>query len=595
MQRNTLLSFLAGLFVLSLMQACKYKTDYQVPLDYNIYNNDNRVTASFYGIVLDEAGAPVRKAQVSLGTNYTQTDSNGVFMFTLVNTPSKNTTIRVAKEDYVTGFRSMTVEANTYNEARFTLLSKSAMQSFVSSAGGALQFGNQLTLQFPAKAVMLEANGLPYEGEVYVYARTINANTDAGKLSMPGDLRSIKANMAEHAAYSFGQFHVSMYDEAGNALALAPKNEVIVYCTVNNNQIASAPSSITLSRYDEVLGIWREKTIAMLQGNRYMGAITEMGYHQVHINDDAVSIKVKLLDANNLPLPGFIVKWANTVRKDNRMVLSNSTGNVNAMVPTNSALEMQVYSPNYSCGTTPIYTQTVATGGLPIDLGTIIVNTSLVNYVGVNGKLIDCSNDAVDYGFVLASPLNVFIPTNASGSFNFNFPCGGPSVPITFYGYNAGNRQVSATAPVILNSGMTNSLGNLFACNNVTPFIDITLTNMVTLATANKTFMASNDTVRASTNFANGESNITGFNGSNFVSITGIDTVKGTVNVNAASFDGIGNFPDNQFVFVSGTVTYTSYPFFPGHAIGQFNLYFTGLPSNNSYIATGNFRAPRIN
>jgi hypothetical protein len=594
MQRNTLLSFLAGFFVLSLMQACKYKTDYQVPLDYNVYNNDNRVMASFYGLVLNEAGEPVPKAQVSMGTQNTLTDSNGVFLFMNVNTPSKNTTIRVAKEDYLTGFRSMTVEANAYHEARFTLLSKNTLQSFVSSAGGALQFGNQLTLQFPAKAVVLESNGLPYEGEVYVYARTINANTDAGKQSMPGDLRSLKTTMAEHAAYSFGQFHVAMYDKAGNTLALAPKNEVLAFCTVNTNQMATAPNTLTLSRFDEVLGIWREKTIALLQGNRYMGAITEMGYHQVHINDDAVSIKAKLLDANNLPLSGFIIKWANTVRKDNRMVLSNSNGNVNALVPTNSAIEMQVYSANYSCGTTPLYTQTIATGGLPIDLGTIIVNTSLVNYAGVNGTIIDCSNDPVNYGFVLASPLNVFIPANATGNFNYTFPCG-PGMPITFYGYNGGNGQVNASPPLVLNSGMPNALGNLFACNNVTPFIDITLTNMVTMATANKTFTASSDTIRASTNFANGESNITGYNGSNFMSITAIDTVKGTVNVNAASFDGIGNFPDNQFVFVSGTVTYTSYPFFPGHAIGQFNLYFTGLPSNNSYIATGNFRAPRIN
>lgn len=594
MQRNSLLSLLAGLLVLGLFQACKYKTDYQVPLDYNVYNNTNTVTASFYGLVLDEAGAPVPKAQVSIGTQYTQTDSNGVFSFIFVNTPSHNTTIRVAKADYVTGFRSLEVEANAMHEVRFTLLSKNNMKSFVSSAGGVLPFGNNLSLQFPAKAYLNEASGLPYEGEVYVYARTIDANTDAGKLSMPGDLRSLKANMAEHASYSYGQFHMSMYDEAGNPLSLAPKNEILAFCTVNTTQIAGAPSTLTLSRYDEVMGIWREKTIAMLQGNRYVGAITETGYHQVHLNDDAVSIQAKLLDANNLPLTGYIVKWANTARKDNRMALTNSNGNVSGLVPTNSALEMQVYSPNYCCGTAPLYTQTVATGGLPIQLGTIIVNTSLVNYAGVSGSLIDCSNDAVEYGFVLAKPLNVFIPAKSTGDFNFTFPCA-PAMPMTFIGYDGGTRQKTAKAPVVLNSGMNNMLGNLFACNDVTPFIDITLTNMVTLATANKTFMASNDTIRATTNFANGESNITGYNGSNFVSITGIDTVKGVVNVNAASFDGIGNFSDNQFVFVSGTVTYTSYPFLPGHAIGQFNLFFTGLPSNHSYVATGTFRAPRVN
>ena len=593
MQRNSLLFLFAGFFLLGLLQACKNKTDYQIPLDYNVYNNDNRVTASFYGLVLDEAGVPVSKAQVSIGTQYAQTDSNGVFLFKNINTPSHNTTVRVAKEDYVTGFRSMMVKAGAMHEVRFRLLSKSGMQSFVSSAGGTLNFGSNLSLQFPADVYVSEANRIPYEGPVYVYARTIDVHTDAGKQSMAGDLRNLKSNNAEHATYSFGQFHVALYDEDGNALALETKAEVLAFCTVKPSLMTTAPSTATFSQFDEVMGIWREKTIGMLQGNRYVGAITGMGYHQMHLNDDAVMVEATLLDANNLPLPGYVVKWVNTARKDNRVALTNSKGVVSTVVPTNTSLEMQVYSPNYCCGTTPLFTQTVTTGGVPIQLGTIVVPGSLLN-TGVSGRIIDCSNNAVADGFVLATPLNVFIPTNNNGDFNFNFPCNA-GMAMTFHGYNTANRQYTSTSPIVLNSATNNPLGNLFACTYTTPFIDITLTNMVTLATANRTFTAVNDTIRANTNLLNGESTLTGFNGSNFISITAVDTIKGTVNVNAASFDGIGNFQDNQFVFVSGTVTYTSYPFFPGHALGQFNLFFTGLPSNNSYIATGNFRAPRIN
>lgn len=593
MQRNTLLFLLTGFFVVGLLQACKYKTDYQIPLDYNIYDNDTRVTASFYGLVLDEAGVPVPKAQVSIGTQYAQTDSNGVFLFKNISTPSHNTTVRVAKEDYVTGFRSMMVNAGAMHEVRFRLLSKSGMQSFVSSAGGTLNFGTNLSLQFPAKAYVYESNRIPYEGPVYAYARTIDVNTDAGKLSMAGDLRGLRTNNAEQATYSFGQFHIAIYDEAGNPLALENKTEVLAFSTVKTGQMATATSTATFSQFDEVMGIWREKTIGMLQGNRYVGAITGMGYHQMHLNDDAVKVEATLLDANNRPLPGYVIKWVNTARKDNRVALTNSKGVVSTLVPTNTALEMQVYSPNYCCGTTPLYTQTVTTGGLPIELGTIVVSGSLLN-TGVSGRIIDCSNNAVADGFVLATPLNVFIPANNNGDFNFNFPCDA-GMAMTFHGYNTSTKQYTTTSPVVLNSATNNPLGNLFACTYTTPFIDITLTNMVTLASANRTFTAGIDTIRASTNFLNGESTITGFNGSNFVSITAVDTTKGTVNVNAASFDGVGNFSDNQFVFVSGTVTYTSYPFFPGHALGQFNLFFTGLPSNNSYIATGNFRAPRIN
>lgn len=593
MQRISWLPLIAGFLLMGVLDSCKNKTDYQIPLDYNIYNNETTVKASFYGQVLDESGKPVNKAQVSIGTNYTQTDTNGVFLFKLINTPSHNTTIRVAKTDYVTGFRSMMVENGASHEARFTLLSNSVMKPFVASAGGTLTFGNDLKITFPAKATIQQSNGLPYEGNVYVYARSINPNNEAGRNSMPGDLRSLRANMAEQAAYNYGMLHVAMFDEAGNALALAPRIDAQVYRSPAAAQMAGAPGSCMLSHFDEVLGIWREKSAAVLQGGMYLGPIHDMGYYMVHSNDDAIPLEATLLDANNTALPGYVVKFVNTVRNDHRVCLSNSNGKISLLVPTNTTLEMQVYSANYSCGTTPLYTQTVNTSGLPAQLGTVIVGGSLLN-TGVSGSLIDCSNKPVENGFVLATPKNVFIPANASGNFSYTFPCDA-GVPTTFIAYNPTNRNYTVSPVFNLNSSMNNPLGNLFACNYTTPFIDVTLTNMVTLASANRTFTFPVDTIRASVDLINGGSILSGFNGNNMIVIQAADTVNGVINATGAGFDGIGNFSDNQFVFVSGTVTYNSFPFFPGHVLGEFNLFFTGLPSNHSYIATGKFRMPRSN
>ncbi|MBU3675600.1 MAG: carboxypeptidase regulatory-like domain-containing protein, partial [Chitinophagaceae bacterium] len=271
MQRISWLPLLAGFLLLGIFESCKNKTDYQIPLDYNIYNNESKVTASFYGQVLDEAGMPVYKAQVSIGTNYTQTDTNGVFLFNLISAPSHNTTIRVAKADYVTGFRSMMVQNGAWHEARFTLLSNNAMKTFVASAGGTVSFGNDFKITFPAKAMVQQTNGQVYDGNVYVYARTINPSTNAGQQSMPGDLRSLRANMAEQAAYNYGMMHIALFDEAGNALALAPKIDAQLYRSPATSQMAGAPSVCMLSHYDEVMGIWRETSAAVMQAGQYIG------------------------------------------------------------------------------------------------------------------------------------------------------------------------------------------------------------------------------------------------------------------------------------------------------------------------------------
>jgi hypothetical protein len=161
------------------------------------------VVASFYGQLLDEAGAPIENATVTTSGYTTQTDVNGLYFFNNINTPEHNTSIKASKIGFFNGFRSMMVKAGDKHEVKLTLMKKDNAQSYVSSAGGTISTGNGLSITFPASALKNKATGLPYNGQVYVYAKRIDPTTSLGRNTMPGDLRGISTDQNENMLRSY--------------------------------------------------------------------------------------------------------------------------------------------------------------------------------------------------------------------------------------------------------------------------------------------------------------------------------------------------------------------------------------------------------
>lgn len=579
-----------------LVQSCK-KYD---PKNYGTikkYDNSKMVIASFQGIITDESGAPMKGVSVRTGTNTTQTDDQGAFYFRNISTPEHATTIHASKADFFNGNRTLTVKANQNHNVVLTLLHKGTPQNFVANNGGTVNFAGGLSYNFPANGIVNKATGAVYNGQVHVYSKKIDPTTNLGQRSMPGDLRGLTAaNEEERLLQSFGMSVTEMYADDGSELQIAPNSQVTMTMDVPTSLLANAPSMLPLWYFDEVKEMWVEEGFATLQGNKYVGTIKHFSFWNCDTPAAAnITIEMTLVDANGNPLNGYIVKLTNTANNDTRNGYTNTSGWVGGLCYSNATLTMTVFPPFGSgCSGVALLTQTVNTGSVNLNLGTIVVPNN-TNSCTMTGSVVDCNNAILANAPVVISPLNIIVNTDASGNFSYTLPCT-PSGTLTFSAYDIAN-SVYGTLSQSVVSG-TNNLGTLTACGNISQYLTITLTNQTTGQVTNQTFTLPTQ---------NGYVSVDSAMGSALSSIWANGTTQNEMVSLGVADSTVGTFPLSSFIAylppninqtswsvnAGSTVTYTSFPLFPGDVIGTFNVNVTASGTGDVYVGSGSFRLPR--
>ena len=586
---------LAGLSIVGI-QSCRKSVDY-IHGEVTPYDNSKKVQASIVGIVKDESGAVIANAQVTTGAYSTQTDAQGFFSFTNVSIPEHATTIKVRKTGYFNGSRAIGIQAGARHEARIVLMAKGSPELFVSSNGGTVNFAGGLSITFPANGIKNAATGQAYSGPVYVYAKKIDPTTTVGRESMPGDLRGLTAaNGEERLLQSFGMMVAELYDANGNALQMNNAN-AIMQLKVPTSLVANAPASIPLWYYDEAKEMWVEEGSATLQGDTYVGNVAHFSFWNCDTPAAAIFLEMNVQDQNGNPLQSVIVSLTNTANNDNRGGVTNSAGWVGGLVYPNATLDLAIYSNGNICSSsTPLYTQTITTSSVNQNLGIITVNVASPAAATIDGDVIDCLGQPLANSIVVIQPFGLVVYPNINGHFSYTIPCT-PTVPVTFYSYDLGS-NVYGTATATLVSG-TNNVGSLNACGQVSEFLSISLTNTFTNVTASKTFISPLADINITLNPQTGQNvNIwasdSTLSQSSFVNMTGSDTTVGTFPISGVGISGIGSFTDTWYNISSPcTVTYSAFPLAPGDVIGTYNFTVVGVPSGNTYTATGSFRVNR--
>ncbi|MCC6447693.1 MAG: hypothetical protein IT215_03310, partial [Chitinophagaceae bacterium] len=181
---------------------------------------------------------------------------------------------------------------------------------------------------------------------------------------------------------------------------------------------------------------------------------------------------------------------------------------------------------------------------------------------------------------------------NANGQINYTLPCV-PSKPIKLYAYNLNNGNYSETDYVLLTG--VNHIGVLGSCGNANPHIDISLTNLITMASSNADITLPDGNlfcvIQNDTTYLSGTNPITG----QAVSLTILGDTVGTFNISKVIINNIGGFTDNFSMNGVNTATFTVFPNFPDEVQGTYNLNLIGTPSGHTYKASGTFRIPRSN
>jgi hypothetical protein len=584
-----------------LNQSCK-KEIVQTPGTNILYNNNDKVMASLCGIIMDENGTPLQNANVMIENNAMMTDSNGYFNFNQIMMPSHNTIVRASKSTYFNGYSALTIKENNHHIIYLKLIKKENPQIYNASNGGIVNFPNGLSISFPTNAVINKQSGVAYNGQVYAYAKVIDASTASGMLSMPGDLRGISQTTGEEKILkNYGMFIAELMDQNGNVLQLATNQKATVSMAIPTSMIGSAEANFPLWYFDESKGIWIEEGLATKKGSNYVGDIAHFSIWNCSQPTDAINIEMNLVSQDGVPLQGYEVKLTNTFNNDTRTATTNSSGWLGGLAPKNAILQLEVIpaTPFCTLANAPIYTQTITTSSIDVKLGTI--NVTLPNTALVSGTIWDCANNGVANGTVLLQPGNYLVNANKQGQFFMALPCV-PAQPITMQPYDNNTFTKGSTSnPIAIQAG-NNLFGTYLACGNTSHFLTLSMTNTFINKTTNYTFLEPianiNCTVNATPNslilategVAPSVVKSVGFNVN--------DTTTNTATMNAFSVNGISNptWTDISFTMSTGTtntVTYTSFPNAPNDVLGTYSATLIGYPSGNAYTVKGSFRAKR--
>ena len=390
--RLTLL-FIALCAVLAFYACSKYK-DTQTPGGGNDLPEEKIVTASVQGRVLDENGDPVQGAAVTSGTASTTTDENGVFSFSDISMSSRFGFVKVVKQGYFTGSRSILTAASSSNFVSITLLPRTSKGTFSASDGGTVVVQAGDTVSFDASSVVTEAANTAYTGTVHVYAYYLDPLATDASAHMPGDLRGIDSSGKETMLRSFGMMLVELEGDGGEKLQIAPGKLASLSMKIPDALKAVAPATIPLWYFNDTTGRWIEQGAAVRKGDQYCGQTSHFSWWNCDVRVPTVNFKITLKDQQGQPLIYTRVDLTSPTL-GLRTGYTDSTGVASGLVPKGEVLMLRVLG---SCGTL-LAGVNIGPALTDQDLGTVTVNIDETSLT-FTGKVVDCDGADVDSGYV---------------------------------------------------------------------------------------------------------------------------------------------------------------------------------------------------
>ncbi|HVU57301.1 MAG TPA: carboxypeptidase-like regulatory domain-containing protein [Puia sp.] len=422
---------------------------------------DKIVTASLQGRVLDENGSPVQDAAVTSGTASTTTDENGVFKFTNISMSSRFGYVKVVKQGYFMGSRSILASSSSSNYVAITLIPRTSKGTFSAGSGGSVVIGTNDTVRFDASSVVKAPDNSAYTGTVHIFAYYLDPLAADAAVHMPGDLRGIDSAGKETMLKSFGMMVVELEGDAGEKLQIAPGKLASLSLKIPDALKATAPASIPLWYFNDTTGKWIEQGIAVRKGDQYCGETSHFTWWNCDAPTGTVHLKLRLVDKRGRPLTFTLVELISPTMGP-RDKYTDDQGVVSGEIPKGELLQMKVIS---SCGSM-IGGANVGPTLTDQDLGTLTIDSDLRTAL-LTGTLVDCNGKPVDTGFVNITVDEHFYGGQVlHGTFAVNITrCGATSTTAALIAGDYKTMQQTASTPVTVDTG-TVDVGQLTACSN---------------------------------------------------------------------------------------------------------------------------------
>ncbi|RTY94976.1 hypothetical protein [Flavobacterium sp. GT3R68] len=518
-------------------------------------NFGNTTSKDFLGQVVDEDNNPIQNVAIKIGTSTVQTDVNGVFIINDANVYEKFAYITAKKSGFIDGSRAVVPTSGT-NRVKIMLLSGSVVAQVHSGVSEEAVLSNGTKVIFDGN--FKTETGVAYSGTVNVIMHHLDPTDPYVADKMPGMLFAESVDGQAKVLQTYGMMNVELRGGAGQKLQIS--NTAQIEMPITPTQLATAPATIPLWHFDEMLGYWKEQGSAVKQGNKYVGTVSHFSWWNCDVQFPTVTLTVTFVDVNGNPLSNVGVGLT-TSAVNSYVQYSNGNGQVSGLIPANESLTLHVYD---FCGNV-IYSTPIGS----FSVNTILPNVVLTNEIQttlVEGTLLKCDNTIVTNGYVMMSRNGIsdsFAPVT-NGSFNFHTSFCNPDTNFRLKGFDFDNLQT--TDPIAYNfTAPVTHVGNLIACNTVTEMVSYKidsqpvkyiLSSQVYAATdiSNSPLLVSGFAPSQGGIHIWGTTNVPGIYTTAEFSLDGLDvgghigsTTTNTMTFNLSNFGAVGEYVDITF------------------------------------------------
>lgn len=430
-------------------------------------NQSSPISTTLQGNIVDENDQPAQGVVVSVGTKTATTNAHGYFRIVDASLDKNASLVTAEQPGYFKAYRTFSATSGV-NQVVIKLIKKILAGTVDASTGGNVTLINGSKVLLAANGVV-DANGVAYTGTIYVFASYIDPTlNDIGKKipsSFMGDDKSNKRVVLS----SYGMLAVDLESPTGEKLQVASNSTATLTIPIPASVSLSAPTSISMWYVDEQAGIWKEQGTAQKNGNNYVGTVKHFCYWNCDSPLPAISFSATFKTSDGLPLTNtyIVIKPANTDSVFGYAHgYTDSLGQVSGLIPANINLVLAVYN---QCGNI-VYSKNIGPFAANTDLGTIVIPNSLSSFTTIKGKLLSCTNTAVNSGYATIYFNNFVYSTsvNTTGDFSISIlTCSGISPTCEIMGVDEGAREQGQPITVSITGPVTDA-GNIVACGTST-------------------------------------------------------------------------------------------------------------------------------
>jgi hypothetical protein len=449
------------------------------------------VTASIAGRILDNNKQPVSGAKITAGSMTATSDVNGSFRITNVSLDKNAGFIKIEKDGFFEGSRTIIVNANAVNNISIELIKKKVSGTVSGSTGGNITVEGGGNIVFTGNSFVNKAGNSAYTGTVSVSTFFLNPTASNFNAIMPGALRGVTAANEETGLQSFGMMAVELTGAGGEKLQLAAGKTATLNFPIPADLLSLAPNTIPLWSFNDSTGLWKEEGAATKQGSNYVGTVSHFSFWNCDWPYGVVNFKALVKDQNGNALANALVMMQTSTDQYTTYGsgYTDSTGNVSGLIPKGKILQLKITN---KCGAV-LFTKDIGPFTANADLGTLTVTTAAPGAVTFSGTAKNCSLTAVTNGYVEVYLDGMYTRTainNGNWSLTIN-RCNNTPTTASVIAYDLGSNQ-GGTSTTVQVSGTTVNAGDLSACGtSLAQFLNYTM-NGVT-----KTFTSPADSMNS--------------------------------------------------------------------------------------------------